>query len=70
VGGSAGAASYPQEGAAPPPQQQNANPCAQHMEDFMQCAKNSSGDLNLCYAFNEALKDCRKQYGGYYYYCY
>lgn len=54
--------------AAPPAQgyqQQQANPCAQQMEDFLQCAKSSSGDLNLCYGFNEALKDCRVQYGQY-----
>lgn len=44
-------------------EQQQANPCAQHMESFLQCAKSNAGDLNLCYGFNEALKDCRLQYG-------
>ena len=44
-------------------EQQQANPCAQQMENFLQCAKSNSGDLNLCYGFNEALKDCRMQYG-------
>ena len=43
--------------------QQQVNPCARQMEDFLQCAKNSSGDLNLCYGFNEALRDCKASYG-------
>lgn len=67
--GGSGNQGYAQE--APPAQQadslqqqqQQANPCAQHLQDFLQCAKSSSGDLNLCYGFNEALRECKASYG-------
>ncbi|XP_067932598.1 coiled-coil-helix-coiled-coil-helix domain-containing protein 2-like [Watersipora subatra] len=53
------------QGEQPPPvnQQQQINPCAQQLEDFLQCAKTSSGDLNMCYGFNEALRQCKANYG-------
>lgn len=66
VGAFSGSGSGAQEtapAASQVPTQQQANPCAVQMEEFMQCAKSSSGDLNLCYGFNEALKDCRASYG-------
>ena len=44
-------------------EQQQDNTSAQQMENLLQRAKSNSGDLNLCYGFNEALKDCRTQYG-------
>ncbi|XP_067934171.1 uncharacterized protein [Watersipora subatra] len=39
------------------------SPCAQKLEAFIHCAKNNSGDLNLCYGFNRALKECIVKHG-------
>lgn len=43
--------------------QQYSNPCAQQLDAFLQCAQKNSGDLSLCYGFNEALKDCKVSFG-------
>lgn len=42
--------------------EQRQNPCAAQMEEFMRCARSQS-DLSLCTPFNDALKECKIQYG-------
>lgn len=45
------------------PQQQQ-NPCAEQLQQFMECANNQR-DLQMCEGFSFALKDCRQKYGGF-----
>ena len=49
---------------APALQTNNAqpNPCANELQQFIQCAQNQS-DITLCQGFNIALKECRITYG-------
>lgn len=60
-----GGGNYAAADAAPqqPQQQQYQNPCGQQMQAFLDCAQKNSGDLSLCYGFNEALKECKLNYG-------
>ncbi|XP_067932291.1 uncharacterized protein [Watersipora subatra] len=37
------------------------NPCAQQLDAFLQCSKTNANDLNVCYSFNEALRECREK---------
>lgn len=41
--------------------QQNQNPCAYQLDQFLSCAQNQH-DLTLCDGFNEALRQCKVQY--------
>ncbi|KAL8594497.1 hypothetical protein ACOMHN_024942 [Nucella lapillus] len=57
----------PQEAPAPaqaqPVQTQQAyNPCQQELQQFLDCAQGQS-DVSLCAGFNEALRQCKLQYG-------
>jgi hypothetical protein len=58
------AAAAPAQAQYPQDQQQQENPCAFEMRQFLQCAQNQT-DLTLCEGFNEALRQC-KQYGSQY----
>ena len=58
------------QSAAPQQQQQQAapygsteqnGPCAYEIKQFLQCAENQS-DLTLCDGFNEAIRQCKRQY--------
>merc|ERR1719489_146728 len=63
-GGSQPAAPAP-AAPAPAPQQPydpNTNPCAQQLQQFLDCTQQQS-DISLCYGFNEALKQCKLQFG-------
>ena len=65
-GGSQPAAPAP-AAPAPAPQQPydpNTNPCAQQLQQFLDCTQQQS-DISLCYGFNEALKQCKLQFGKY-----
>jgi len=52
----------------PPPQQmtsqrtQQAEPCSWELQQFLSCAQNQS-DITLCDGFNDALKQCKRNYG-------
>ena len=55
---------------APPQQQQQqygahpadqSGPCAYEIKQFLQCAEGQS-DLTLCEGFNEAIRQCKRQY--------
>lgn len=66
-GGGGGGGSYAQE--APPAQiqpvqqqQQPYNPCQRELQQFLDCAQGQA-DLALCAGFNEALRQCKLQYG-------
>ena len=48
--------------APPGDQQQQPNPCANELKQFIQCAQNQT-DLGLCQGFSMALKECRITYG-------
>ncbi|XP_077995350.1 coiled-coil-helix-coiled-coil-helix domain-containing protein 2-like [Glandiceps talaboti] len=43
-------------------QQQQPQVCSFEMKQFLECAQ-SSHDISLCEGFNQALKDCKMQYG-------
>lgn len=67
--GSGGGHQQPQEVAPPPaqvqqvpPQQQPYNPCQRELQQFLDCAQGQS-DVALCAGFNEALRQCKLQYG-------
>lgn len=60
----AAAAEQPQEAVAQPQyvnQQQGSAPCAFELDQFIRCTQQN--DLQVCYGFNEALKECRARYG-------
>ncbi|XP_076452813.1 coiled-coil-helix-coiled-coil-helix domain-containing protein 2-like [Babylonia areolata] len=44
------------------PQQQVYNPCQRELQQFLDCAQGQS-DVSLCAGFNEALRQCKLQYG-------
>ena len=44
-----------------PADQQQQQPCSYEMKQFLDCAQ--SHDLNLCEGFNEALRQCKVNYG-------
>ena len=46
-------------------QSSNSDPCKLEMEQFLACAQNQAGDLNLCDGFNRVLSECKSRYGGY-----
>lgn len=43
----------------------SSDPCKFEMEQFLACAQNQAGDLNLCDGFNRVLSECKTRYGGY-----
>lgn len=43
-------------------QQQTYNPCQRELQQFLDCAQGQS-DIALCAGFNEALRQCKLQYG-------
>lgn len=43
-------------------QQQPYNPCQRELQQFLDCAQGQS-DIALCTGFNEALRQCKLQYG-------
>lgn len=64
-----GGGQQPQQEVAPPPaqiaaqpQQQAYNPCQRELQQFLDCAQGQS-DVSLCAGFNEALRQCKLQYG-------
>ena len=65
-GGGGGSEAAPAQQPAQPAQYQQDpnNPCAMELKQFLDCASNQS-DISLCYGFNEALKQCKQQYGMY-----
>jgi len=42
-------------------QQQGSAPCAFELDQFIRCTQQN--DLQVCYGFNEALKECRTRFG-------
>merc|ERR1719242_1509780 len=38
------------------------NPCYNQLQQFLSCTQQNS-DISLCYGFNEALKECKLQFG-------
>ncbi|XP_052212969.1 coiled-coil-helix-coiled-coil-helix domain-containing protein 2-like [Dreissena polymorpha] len=45
----------------PAQQQQQPSACQYELDQFLNCSKQQS-DLQLCYGFNEALKECKMRY--------
>ena len=45
-------------------QQQPYNPCQRELQQFLDCAQQQP-DVALCTGFNEALRQCKQQYGEY-----
>ena len=43
-------------------QDPNQQPCSIEMKQFMECAQ-TQHDITLCQGFNEALRQCRVNYG-------
>jgi hypothetical protein len=43
-------------------QREVVDPCAQALQNFVECANNSA-DIRDCEGLNEVLKQCRKKYG-------
>jgi len=70
TGGGGGHNNAPAENAAPAQlepqpvgqQQQVYNPCQRELQQFLDCAQGQS-DVSLCQGFNEALRQCKLQYG-------
>lgn len=63
--GSLGGGSQPAETQpAPQPVQQYSqyNPCQQQLQQFLDCTQ-TQADISLCSGFNEALRQCKIQYG-------
>ncbi|KAK7088738.1 hypothetical protein V1264_022622 [Littorina saxatilis] len=62
-----GGGNQPQEQAPAQPeqqqQQQGYNPCQRELQQFLDCAQGQA-DIALCSGFNEALRQCKVQYGG------
>merc|ERR1712083_607667 len=68
-GGNTAQAAAPEQAALPaaapaaPLQQQQQQPCQWEVQQFLNCAQGQS-DITLCDGFNEALRQCKQQYGG------
>jgi hypothetical protein len=68
-GGEGGEGAPPQQGGAAPHEgggqagQQSQNPCQYEMDEFLSCARNQSGNLDMCSAFNDAFKQCKLSFG-------
>jgi hypothetical protein len=45
--------------------QQSQNPCQYEMDEFLVCARNQSGNLDMCSAFNDAFKQCKLSFGAF-----
>ena len=56
------AAQQPQQAAYQQQPAGQANPCAYQLQDFMNCAQNSS-DISMCSAFNDVYKQCKQANG-------
>merc|ERR1719242_2793030 len=64
-GGSAApapAAPAPASGAPQQAYDPTQNPCYNQLQQFLSCTQQNS-DISLCYGFNEALKECKLQFG-------
>ncbi|KAL8613984.1 hypothetical protein ACOMHN_023219 [Nucella lapillus] len=66
---SGGSGAYQQDAAAAPPEQQQQQqeqqqnyPCQRELQQFLDCAQNQA-DISLCAGFNEALRQCKVQFG-------